>query len=106
MTARTAILSALVRACGEDLSTQFTRSEICVLAWKMSPEKFSMRGHPAYPDAKRIDCELSNMCRTATSHYVPQKPMLERVGTNLYRLTSAGLDAGRILEASTRKGAA
>lgn len=106
LTAREAILSALCRACGEDIATRFTRSEICVLAFQFAPEKFAMRGYPHLLDAKRIDCEIIQMCQTRTCHWKWQEQLLVRVGVNLYRLTQAGRDVGRRIEASRKEEAA
>lgn len=80
-----------VAGCGPDAH----RSDVVVACWGADADTFGLRGHNRdYPDAKRVDTEISHLLRDG--YVVKVRPLV-------YRLTAAGAVKLASLKAKGKK---
>lgn len=86
------ILAALkLREAGKE---EFTEWELTVECWKLNPQHWGLPGfRELYPDHKRVMNELMDKGKNRAM----TKGLIERVKTNVYRLTDAGVVYARAL---------
>ena len=104
MTATDQLLMTMTRMCGGyGCEASLPESDLIVQAWRDWPERFGLRGFAdAYPDSKRVTCELCSGKRNGAKC----KGLVRRIGPRMYRLTAAGLALGEKLLRQRQQGAA
>ena len=76
---------------------EFTKWQVAVVAWKIDPETFGMRGFETeYPDTNRTMLELVSTRQAGPIYLGYFKP----VGPSTYRMTPGGLAAAAALSAA------
>lgn len=90
------VLAALrLRDAGK---ADFTEWELTVACWKLNPQHWGLPGfRELYPDHKRVMNELMDKGKNRAM----TRGLIERVKTNVYRLTEAGIVYARSLEGGT-----
>lgn len=78
--------------------TQFTEWDLTVECWKLNQQHWGLPGYrELYPDHKRVMNELMDKGRNR----VMTRGLMERIKSNVYRLTEAGMVYARSLGRST-----
>ena len=94
-TAAESVLLAMLRLEANTGLADHDHDAIVVAAWEVAPGIFSMRNFPQYPDSKRVSMEIAN-----GKPLIKQRLVQKTIEPRRYRLTDAGRERARKLEAA------
>lgn len=86
------LAAAKLWADGKD---PFTAEDLVAKAFEMYPHDFALRGYPHYPDSKAVLSKVMGKKSPLVS-----KGYIEKVGTQMFRITEKGLDRVSTLDAT------
>ncbi len=85
MSQQTRLIIALAAASSDDLTTQFSESDMAVIAWQHYPHDFGISGRPEHPDTKKLSVLL----------YGRMRRLLRKVAPGRWSLTSEAIEEAR-----------
>lgn len=90
---RLTALDQIVLAAADLANTGFTKEQLIIACFYAFPDRFAMRGHPEYPDTKRVEMELPRLLNPKYN-----RVMLVKTDGKLMKLNDAGHGLARELK--------